>query len=117
MKRESRYAMLVRMSIDLFQDDLTRLTPQEFFDSIQDLQASGAREGYRLDFKASWDAAMTKHVAALANTLGGLIIIGVTNDKGTIGSITGVTTTHELTTQIASSIATTISPRPRFTII
>jgi hypothetical protein len=105
------------MSIDLFQDDLTRLTAQEFFDSIQELQAGGAREGYRLDFKASWEPAMTRHVAALANTLGGLIIIGVTNDKGATGAITGVTTRHELTTQIASSIATTISPRPRFTII
>lgn len=38
-------------------------------------------EGARLDYKEAWDDEVVKHVAALANTQGGHVLIGVAEDR------------------------------------
>lgn len=38
-------------------------------------------EGTRLDYKEAWDDELVKHVAALANTQGGHVLVGVAEDR------------------------------------
>jgi hypothetical protein len=66
----------------LFVDDLTNTTPPDLEHAIVQLAKSGVEEKFRLDFKEIWDAdKQCPDVAALANSYGGLLVIGVSNDR------------------------------------
>jgi hypothetical protein len=99
---------------NLFVDDLTSVTPADLQRAIVQLAKSGVEEKFRLDFKQKWDAEnQCPDVAALANSYGGLLVIGATDDRqhfpGTIAP-----KNSDLKTQISSQIATRISPVPQF---
>ncbi len=104
------------MALDLFTDEFFGISGTALHDAITELQAAGMREGYRIDYKEVWNESHLKHVAAFANTVGGIIVIGVSDDQGRIGAIPGMAAKHELTTQLANSIASNISPTPFFEI-
>lgn len=54
------------------------------FQDIVDFCKQGEREGYELDYKQDLPpGGLSKHFAAFSNTRGGLIIIGVEEDKTT----------------------------------
>lgn len=102
---------------DLFSDDLNALANDQLYAAIADFAQAQPNESNRHDFKRIWDNEDVKHISAFANTFGGLLIIGV--DKGSSSStaqVIGVTSNRELTTGIASSIASNISPSPSYDI-
>jgi hypothetical protein len=103
------------MAIDnLFVDDLTRSTPAELAEAIVGLARSGVEEKFRLDFKAVWQPEkQCPDVAALANSYGGLIIIGVSDDRQSFRG-TLPPKHSDLKTQINNTIAACISPTPIF---
>lgn len=99
---------------NLFTDDLTDVEPADLQQAIVHLSKSGVEEKFRLDFKEEWKPdKQCPDVAAMANTYGGLLIVGVSDDRqrfpGTIPP-----TNSDLKTQIGSHIATRISPVPIF---
>lgn len=53
------------------------------FDDVVDFCKQKVTEGVRLDYKRTKPTDLSKHFAAFSNTLGGLIIIGVDEDKKT----------------------------------
>ncbi len=104
--------------VDLFQIDPNSLTDSLLYEAVR--QFTGVersfeerpQESTRLDFKQEWNDKALQSVAALANTFGGLVIVGISDDKGRAGSIVGIKADTEQATRIASSIATNISPTP-----
>jgi Putative DNA-binding domain len=86
----------------------------ESFTSIQAPLQDRPREGYLLDFKVLWNDDALKTVAAFANTFGGMLLVGISDQGGQPDKIVGVTTPGELKTSIASSIATSLHPCPIF---
>jgi|SRR5208283_873165 len=99
---------------NLFTDDLTRVTDKELEEAIVQLARSGVEEGFRLDFKELWNPdKQVPDVAALANSYGGLIIIGVSDDRQRFPGATPPKNS-DLKTQISSTIASRISPVPIF---
>jgi len=53
------------------------------FDDVDDFCHSGVREGILLDFKKDFPSNLEKAIAAFANTYGGMILIGVDEDRTT----------------------------------
>jgi len=53
------------------------------FQDVDTFCTAGWEEGVRLDYKAEWPNDLAKTIAAMANTVGGMIIIGVNADKTT----------------------------------
>jgi hypothetical protein len=110
------------MSVDLYKDDLNSLggtdlyTALEALIRLQDSPADRLSEGWTLDYKEQWSDEMLKHVAAFANTFGGLLLVGVSEKDGKPHEIVGVQLKSELKTQIASSISANISPTPSYDI-
>jgi len=103
--------------VDLFTAQLSSLSNDQLYSAIVDFAQSQPNESNRHDFKAAWTIDAVKDVAAFANTFGGLLVIGVGKGQGdTEAKALGVTTSSELTTGIASSIATNISPTPSYDI-
>jgi hypothetical protein len=99
---------------NLFLDDLTLCPPAELQQGIVSLARSGVEEKFRLDFKERWDPdKQCPDIVAFANTYGGLLALGVANDRS---SFPGIETPpqSDLKTQIASVIATRINPVPIF---
>ena len=75
-------------------------------------------ESNRHDFKTVWTNDAIKDVAAFANTFGDLLVIGVEkNQSDHTARVAGVQSKSELTTGIASAIATKISPTPPYNIM
>jgi hypothetical protein len=103
--------------IDLFTADLNRLPNETLYAAILDLAKAQPNESNRHDFKSQWTSDAVKHVAAFANTFGGLLLVGLTKGSADLeATAVGVSSTSEIVTGIASSIATSISPTPSFDI-
>lgn len=99
---------------NLFSDDLTTVTPPDLEQAIVQLSRSEVEEKFRLDFKEIWNAdKQCPDVAALANTYGGLLVVGVSDDRQRFPG-TPPPKNSDLKTQISSQIATRISPVPIF---
>lgn len=101
--------------LDLFTADLSRLTNDDLYSAIADFDRAQPVESYRHDFKATWNNDTLKDVAGFANTFGGILVIGVSKNKNDVeAKLVGQTSSSELTTAIASAIATNISPTPMY---
>ena len=115
-------ARLWRMTVDLFSADYSRLADSDIYTAIAEftrqnlLPNDRAQEGYTVDFKEKWSERALRVVAAFANTFGGIIIIGVSEDGGRAKDLVGENSKGELKTRLASSIAASISPTPNFEI-
>jgi len=104
--------------VDLFTAEFNSLTNDARYKAIADFAQAQPVESNRHDFKLIWNNDTLKDVAAFANTLGGILIIGIEkNQSHPEAKMTGVTSNSELTTGIASSIATNISPTPPYDIM
>jgi len=102
---------------DLFTVQFSSIIPEQLYAGIADFAQSQPNESNRHDFKAVWTADTVKDVAGFANTFGGLLIIGVEKgQKDPQPALVGVPSALELTTGIASSIASNISPTPSYDI-
>jgi predicted HTH transcriptional regulator len=99
---------------NLFLDDLTTCGPVELQQALINLAQSGVEEKVRLDFKEKWEPdKQCPDLVAFANSYGGLLILGVTDDRnGFLG--VQLPAKSDLKTHIASIIATRISPVPLF---
>ena len=110
------------MAIDLYTDELRRITGNELYQAILDLTRidrppeERPREGYLLDFKEDLSDRFLRSVASFANTFGGLLIVGISEQDGRPETVVGVTTTGELKTRVASMIASNLFPCPPFEI-
>jgi hypothetical protein len=108
------------MNVDLYRDDLERLSAEEFYSAVREFTGIDGpledriAEGYLLDFKSEWNEGALKTVAAFANTFGGLLIVGVQEATGRAGELAGVPVKagQELKTTVANSIASNITPWP-----
>src|ERR1035441_9295445 len=99
-------------TVNLFVDDLTSRTPVELQQAIISLAQSGIEENFRLDFKEKWEPGNhCPSIAAFANSYGGLLLLGVTDDRQSFPGIP-VPAKSDLKTQLASVIASRISPLP-----
>lgn len=111
--------------IDLFNGDLNKIGSPDLHKALLDFMRLGdppserPTESWRLDFKREWSDAALRAVAGFANTFGGILIVGVdpdNSDSSRPGSVVQNSATHEVKLQIASAIATNISPMPLYTI-
>jgi Putative DNA-binding domain len=110
------------MTVNLYTADFSLVSGTELFGAIEALlrisepPADRLSEGWTLEFKEQWSDEMVRHAAAFANTLGGILIVGVSEKDGKPEEIVGAQLRTELKTQIASSISANISPTPTFQI-
>lgn len=110
------------MAIDLFGSDYSRLTDSGLYTAIEEFtrlnlrQSDRTQEGYTVDFKEKWSDNALRVVAAFANTFGGVVLIGVSEDGGRAKDLVGEESKGEIKTRLASSIAANISPTPSFEI-
>jgi hypothetical protein len=103
--------------IDLFTAQLSSLSNEQLYSAVVEFAQAQPNESNRHDFKSAWTSDAVKDVAAFANTFGGLLIIGIGKGQDDLqANIVGVKSTSELTTGIASAIATNISPTPSYDI-
>jgi len=103
---------------DLFTAQLSNLNNDQLYSAIVEFAQAQPNESNRHDFKSVWTNDAVKDVAAFANTFGGLLIIGVGKGQDdTQAKVIGVASSSELTTGIASAIATNISPTPSYEIM
>jgi hypothetical protein len=103
---------------DLFKADFNALSNDEAYAAIAAFADAQPNESNRHDFKLVWTHDAVTHVAAFANTFGGLLVVGVDKGKNaTQAVLAGVTSTSEIMTGIASAIATNISPTPSYDIM
>lgn len=103
---------------NLFTIDFNSLSNEERYSAISDFSSAQPNESSRHDFKALWGPGSIEDVAGFANTFGGILIIGVEKgQKDLTAKLVGVDSERELTTGIASSIATNITPTPFYEIM
>ena len=108
------------MPDDLYSADFRTISGTDLFKLIEGFVRvdqpldDRPREGYLLDFKEDIGEKFLPSVAAMANTFGGLIIVGVSNNQGRPGALVGVATTGELKTRLTSVIASNLFPCPMF---
>ena len=104
--------------IDLFTSEFSGLGNDQKYSAIAAFAEAQPHESNRHDFKLAWTDDAVKDVAAFANTFGGILIIGVGKSQTDHEArMIGVTSPSELTTRIASMIATNISPTPSYDIM
>src|SRR5258708_23984682 len=104
--------------VDLFSADFNTLTNDSRYSAIADFALAQPVESNRHDFKTIWNNDTLKDVAAFANTFGGILVIGVEKGQNaTQATLVGLTSNSELSTGIASSIPTNISPTPSYDIM
>jgi hypothetical protein len=111
-----------KMAADLYKDDFSRIDDTDVFRAIEAFTRISEpmdvrpRESFVLDFKEEWSDGALHTVAGFAHTFGGLLIVGISENKGQPDNIVGIDSPGELKTRIASSIATNISPTPPYEI-
>jgi len=107
---------------DLHSISFASIGDQELYSAISDFVGASLppgdrqQETYVVDFKQEWGEKSLRVVAGFANTFGGVIVIGVSENAGRADQIIGVDSNKEITTQIASSIASNITPTPDYDI-
>jgi Schlafen, AlbA_2 len=110
------------MTADLYKIDLQRTPGAELYAAVNAFTATNLpleqrpREGYLLDFKQDWSDGTLRTIAAFANTFGGLLIVGVSENDARPETIVGIDCPGELKIRLASSIASNIAPCPVFEI-
>jgi hypothetical protein len=110
------------MSTDLYSADLKTISGSDLYQAISEFSRldrprdDRPREGYLLDFKENVSDRFLHSVASLANTFGGLLILGVSEVDGRPENFVGVTVANELKTQVSSFIASNLFPCPHFEI-
>jgi len=106
------------MAVDLYKDDFSRVADTDVFRAIEAFTRISEpmdvrpHESFVLDFKEEWSGGVLHTVAGFAHAFGGLLIVGISENKGQPENIVGIDLPGELKTRIASSIATNISPTP-----
>src|SRR6266849_6417511 len=83
------------------------------WNDIESFCQQGLPEGAYLDYKEDFPKNLEKTIAAMANTLGGIILIGVEEDKQTtkpILPLKGIEFQRGLEERIMSIILTNITP-------
>jgi hypothetical protein len=79
---------------------------------VQDFLGQGVREGAYVDYKVDWPNNLERTIAAMANTLGGLIFIGV--DENTDGTpkipAVGIELTRGLSERVTNIVLSNITP-------
>jgi len=107
---------------DLHSISFASIGDQELYSAISDFVGASLppgdrqQETYVVDFKQEWGEKSLRVVAGFANTFGGVIVIGVSENAGRADQIIGIDSNKEITTQIASSIASNITPTPDYDI-
>jgi hypothetical protein len=110
------------MPTDLYSVDLSSISATDLHKAIVDFTLvdrpidDRPREGYLLDYKLDVGEKFLRAVAALANTFGGLLILGVSGLDGRPEKLDGTVSSGELKTQVASVIASNLVPCPPFEI-
>jgi Putative DNA-binding domain len=108
--------------IDLYNADFSTISGTDLLNAIRaftriDLPPDDrAPEGYIVDFKEKWTNRALHVIAGFANTFGGIIIIGVSEEKGKAKEIVGEESATELKTRFAGSISANITPSPLYDI-
>jgi hypothetical protein len=108
--------------LDLFTADFSILTGADLYTAIVDFTRCNlppeerTQEGYTVDFKEKWSERSLRVIAAFANTFGGIVVVGVSEDKGRANEIVGEQSKGELKTRLAAAIAASITPTPSFDI-
>ncbi|MGO8786320.1 MAG: helix-turn-helix domain-containing protein [Terriglobia bacterium] len=107
---------------DLFTDALDSLTITEIlaFLCLDLAEDKRPREGQRIDFKLDLPQDIGKDVAAMSNSDGGLIFIGVNADKAKQNvpvAADGVNLGVDAKARVTDRILSTVSPRPDFDIV
>jgi hypothetical protein len=108
------------MSDDLYHANLKSITGTELYQSILAFTSvdrandERPREGYLLDFKQELGDKFIPVIASLANTFGGLVILGVSDDAGRPDSLVGIASSGELKTRVANLIGSNLVPCPMF---
>jgi hypothetical protein len=79
---------------------------------VEDFCAQGAREGAYLDYKVDFPTDLAKTIAAMANTLGGIVIIGVaeTKEGGPVVPLAGIKPERGLSERVTNIVLSTIAP-------
>jgi len=107
---------------DLHSISFGSISDHELFSAIGDFVGSSLppgdrqQETYVVDFKQEWGEKALRVVAGFANTFGGVIVVGVSENAGRADEIIGVQSNKEIMTQIASSISSNITPTPDYDI-
>jgi hypothetical protein len=110
------------MGVDLYTADLSAIPGTDLHKAIVDFTRSTlppddrTPESYTVDFKETWSSRSLRVVAAFANTFGGIIVIGVSEDNGKAKDIAGEASKSELKTRFAGSISSNITPTPDYDI-
>jgi hypothetical protein len=110
------------MATDLYSADLRAIPGSELYRAVLEFVRlelpldDRPREGYLLDFKEEVSDRFLHTVAAFANTFGGMLIVGVSEDNGRPKNIVGIGASGELKTRVASVIASNLFPCPPFEI-
>ncbi len=110
------------MTLDLYRDDLNRPSGAELYSGIESFCRISEpidkrpQEGYLLDFKQEWGEKSLRTVASFANTFGGVLLVGISEENAKPKDIVGIQSNSEIKTQIASSIASNVSPTPPYDI-
>lgn len=106
---------------NLFSDSLStiKLSDVEQFLNLQGPESSRPIEGPRLDFKKDLPQDIGRDVAALANTYGGILLVGVQTHKAERNvpiSLPGTDLGDDPRARITDRILATVHPRPDFEI-
>jgi len=111
------------IEVDLYKDDLAAVADRDLYSAVEAFARTASpptdrtQEGYLLDFKSAWSDSALRTVAALANTFGGLLLVGISENGGRADQPVDVASPRqELKTTIASAIASNISPSPPYEI-
>jgi hypothetical protein len=110
------------MPADLYHADLKSITGADLYQSILDFTGvdrptdERPKEGYLLDFKKEIGDSSIQTIAALANTFGGLVFLGVDDDHGRPNRLVGIPYPGELKTHLANLIGSNLVPCPTFEI-
>ncbi len=104
---------------NLFTDPLSQITLQdvEQFLNVQAPPTSRPKEGPRLDFKQDAPQDLGWDVAGLANSYGGILLIGVEKDKANKNvpaSMSGTDLGNDPSARLTEMILATVHPRPNF---